>query len=559
MRMTLGRKLASVVGILAFVGLGISAFAIQQAGEAQRRSDEMNVIWNAGLQARSLAQAIEHAVVQATALYTADDTSEAKGRLGALQSALTDVEHAKATFFAALDAQLTPEQKRKLDLGITEFLAYQRDTAEMGLTISPKAALIQASDEATVKNRERMVVQINALGHDVLARLDAQRAAATQAQHRATITLIAVPAAALGIALLLAFWIVRTQIQDPLLRLRGAMRALAGDQLSSAVPFTTRRDEVGEMARAIEGFRTSLIEKQSLDAQAQDRATRDIARAQELAEATRAFKVETESAMAALAASAEQMEGAADLLSGVASDTTARTEVVATASEQSAGVVNSIASAAEELSSSAFEIEQRVQHTSTIAAVALRDTHGLEATVAELSRAAAEIGAVVGVIRTVASQTNLLALNATIEAARAGEAGRGFVVVAAEVKALAGQTALATDRIVGQVEAIQAAAQGTTTAITAIAATIAQMSETATAVAASADDQGKASQEIARAIASAAAGAQTVAESIGTVQVAAASGAAQAGAVRVNAMQVSQGSHALQSAIATFLDRVRAA
>ncbi len=82
---------------------------------------------------------------------------------------------------------------------------------------------------------------------------------------------------------------------------------------------------------------------------------------------------------------------------------------------------------------------------------------------------------------------------------RSGPGGRSRTrlrVVAAEVKALAGQTALATDRIVGQVEAIQAAAQGTTTAITAIAATIAQMSETATAVAASADDQGKASQRL---------------------------------------------------------------
>jgi methyl-accepting chemotaxis protein len=559
MRMTLGRKLASVVGILAFVSVGISAFAIREAGEAQRRSDEMDVIWNSGLQARSLAQAIEHAVVQATALYTADDTSEAKGRLSALQSALTDVEHAKSAFFAALDTQLTPEQKRKLDLGIAEFVAYQHDTAELGLTISPKAALIQASDEATVKNRERMVMQINAVGHSVLAQFDAQHAAAMQAQHRANVTLVVVPAATLGIALLLAFWIVRTQIQSPLLHLKGAMLALAADQLSSPIPFAARRDEVGEMARAIEGFRASLIEKQILDAQVRDRAAWDVARARDLAEATHAFKAETESAVAALAASAEEMESAADLLSGVARDTTARTEVVAKASAQSADVVNGIASAAEQLSSSAYEIEQRVQHTTAIATVALRDTHGLEATVAKLSKAAAEIGAVVTVIRSVASQTNLLALNATIEAARAGEAGRGFVVVAAEVKALAGQTALATDRIGGQVDAIQAAARDTAAAISAIAATITQMSETASAVAASADDQGKASQEIARAIASAAAGAHTVAESIGTVQVAAASGAAQAGAVRANAAQVSQGSLALRGAIATFLDRVRAA
>ncbi|MET5012281.1 hypothetical protein AAHH80_34095, partial [Burkholderia pseudomallei] len=81
-----------------------------------------------------------------------------------------------------------------------------------------------------------MVVQINALGRDVLARLDAQRAAAAQAQHRANLTLMVVPAAALGIALLVAFWIVRTQIQGPLQRLKNTMQALADDRLHSVVP-----------------------------------------------------------------------------------------------------------------------------------------------------------------------------------------------------------------------------------------------------------------------------------------------------------------------------------
>ncbi len=440
-----------------------------------------------------------------------------------------------------------------------EFIAYQTDTAELGLTISPRAALIQASDEATVRNREAMVAEINTLGKEVLAHLEAQRTAVLEAQRRASLTLLGVPAGALAIGLVAAFWIITTQIQAPLHRLKGAMQALAADRLDGAIPFTHRRDEVGEMAHAIRAFQVALVEKRQLDARAEARMAEDIRRATALAEATRAFQAETEGAVADLAASAEAMQAAADTLFDTSGDTTAETARVANASDQSAGIINRIAGAAEELSSSAQEIEDRVRQTSAIASAALSDTCGLETTVTDLSRAAQEIGAVVTLIRSVADQTNLLALNATIEAARAGEAGRGFAVVAAEVKALAGQTALATDRIAGQVEAIQTAADGTAGAIGSIGRTIAQMSEIATGVAAAADQQGQASLDIARAIAGAAADARTVSDSIGGVRKAATSNEAQATQVRTSALQVNAGAHGLQDAIETFLARVRAA
>ncbi|MFF8803161.1 MULTISPECIES: methyl-accepting chemotaxis protein [unclassified Methylobacterium] len=558
MRITLGHKLAAVVGLLGLVSVGISGFALHQASQEDQRTAVTEAIWDAGLQARTLAQAIEHAVVQATAVYTATDTDEAKGRLSALQAALAEVERSRAPFLVAMDGQLSPERKRKLDLTVKEFVSYQTDTAELGLTISPKAALIQATDEATVKNRERMVREINALGTEVLTRLEVQRAAAAEAQRWATLTLLTVPAIALVCGLLAAFWIIVSQIQRPLHRLKGTMQTLAADQLDGVIPFTKRRDEIGEMAQAIQAFQITLVEKRQLDAQAEARTTEDVRRATALAEATRAFEADTESTVADLTNSAATMQVAADTLSGTAGDTTAQAIRVANASDQSAGVIDSIAGAAEELSSSAREIEEQVRHTNEIASVALSDTRGLETTVGALSRAASEIGAVVTLIRSVADQTNLLALNATIEAARAGAAGRGFAVVAAEVKTLASQTALATDRITGQVEAIQVAADGTAGAIGSIGRTIARMNEIAAEVAAAADQQGQASQEIARAIASAAADARTVSESVGGVQEAAASNEVQATQVRNSALQVTGGAHSLQRAIETFLGRVRA-
>ncbi|CAO4178356.1 methyl-accepting chemotaxis protein [Methylorubrum aminovorans] len=511
------------------------------------------------MQARGLAQAIEHAVVQASAVYTASDTEEAKQRLSALQSALGDVEAARGPFLAAMEGHLPAEKRRRLDLSVKEFIAYQTETADLGLTLSPRVALIQASDPATVKNRERMVAEIGTLGRDVLARLDGQREGAAQAQRAGFITLIAAPAAALVIALVAAFWIIRTQIQHPLHRLKATMQALADDRLDAVVPFTGRRDEVGEMATTIAQFQAALIEKRGLDQAARERLAQDGARATRLAAATQAFEDETRRAVSDLTGSAQAMRAAADRLRDTAGDTTLRAGEVAGASEQSAGVVDSIAGAAEELSGSARSIGERVRHANRIAETALTDASGLKTTVTALARAADEVGAVVTLIHDVAEQTNLLALNATIEAARAGEAGRGFAVVAGEVKALAGQTAAATDRISAQVAAIQQAASGTSGAIGEIGQTIAQLSLIAAEVAAAAEQQGQASHEIARAIAGAAADARTVSESIAGVRAAAASNEARSDEVRSGAERVGEGSAALQAAIGTFLERVHAA
>jgi methyl-accepting chemotaxis protein len=178
------------------------------------------------------------------------------------------------------------------------------------------------------------------------------------------------------------------------------------------------------------------------------------------------------------------------------SSTNSQASAAAAASTQTAGNMQAVAAGAEELAASVSEISRQAADALSISTKAVEQANETNKIVSGLAQAAQKIGDVVKLINNIAEQTNLLALNATIEAARAGEAGRGFAVVASEVKSLATQTSKATDEISGQIAEVQSSTTSAVNVIEAITQTISRINEISSAIAASVEEQSSVTQNI---------------------------------------------------------------
>ncbi len=231
-----------------------------------------------------------------------------------------------------------------------------------------------------------------------------------------------------------------------------------------------------------------------------------------------------------LARSAEQMSMITDQTSHSILEQQSQTEQVATAMnemtatvQEVAGNVTTTAHAAEEANKETCEgqsvVNQAVQAITQLA----NETERAAGVIEQVEKDSDNISTILDVIRGVAEQTNLLALNAAIEAARAGEQGRGFAVVADEVRTLAGRTQESTEEIHQMIEKLQASArqavevmkssqEGTQSAVekanragdslTSIATAVERIRDMSTQIASAAEEQGAVAEEINRNIVS---------------------------------------------------------
>jgi methyl-accepting chemotaxis protein len=380
----------------------------------------------------------------------------------------------------------------------------------------------------------------------------------SNARWRLALYVIAIALAIVGVMVMIR------KVLDVVRRLLGdltqVMQELANGRLSVSVPGRDRSDEIGAMARTVEIFKQNAIAMRGMEQERSEQKERAAAEKQAaLHQLADAFEVEVLGVVRTVAAAASRLEQNANLMNDAAARTDRQSKLVAAAAEHAIGNVRTVATAAEGLVSSVEQIGQQASAATQVTASAVTQAGATAEMMQGLVASVDRIGEVIELINAIASQTNLLALNATIEAARAGEAGRGFSVVAGEVKNLSAQTARATEEITSQISAIQSGTNKVVAGIKTVSGTVREINAISAAIAAAVEEQNAATAEIARSTDQAAQGTRDVSLNIGSVSQAAADTGRASKDILEATVQLTRQGTALRVGADAFIARVRVA
>ena len=293
-------------------------------------------------------------------------------------------------------------------------------------------------------------------------------------------------------------WAIGRSIARPVADAAAAVDAMASAELASAPHLPPMRGETDHLSAATERLAEVLGERQRREIVHDDldrtwQASRRVNLSNLPGQVEAAAELGTHSVIdgaAALRQKAQDMMVSLEAIRA-AFDETAR------AAEGSRAMTDAARLLSDQVILAVVEISEQMRRGSGLGREAVERANASRATIGVLTKAADQIGDIVTVINQIAEQTNLLALNATIEAARAGEAGRGFSVVAAEVKTLATQTGKSTEQIGTKVGEIQSATREVVSSLAGVAEIIDQLFSVTGQVAAAIEQQRGASENFA--------------------------------------------------------------
>lgn len=358
---------------------------------------------------------------------------------------------------------------------------------------------------------------------------------------------------ATAVGVLFGLWVV-ISISRSIVTMNDIIKDIAegeGD-LTKRLNLSTK-DELGEMAgwlnvflEKLQGTVKDIMENaqilmvsseelssvsQTMAASSEEMSTKTVAVARNTSEMTANIN--------GVANSAEDATTNVNSVSSAVEEMSATLNQVSETATQVSENTNTIAVALEQMSSTINEVTKNTEHAANVSKAAADKATVTQDIMRKLGESAESVGKVVQVIDEIAEKTNLLALNASIEAARAGDAGKGFNVVANEVKDLSKQTAEATQNIVEQINEMQQNTQTSISAITEITEVINELNSVNLTIAGAVEEQSVTTNEVSETTADAASSLEEVSRNVSEVSRAANDIAGNSGAMSQLIMSIS--------------------
>ncbi len=386
------------------------------------------------------------------------------------------------------------------------------------------------------------------------------------------IAILAVLAALASAVLFMGLRYLSYDFSNKISEITDNMTRLARGERDFEIEEQDRKDEIGEMLRALVMFKRA---NQQLEIWARERSERadesirsqhDRERDRKEAESRRAallhqvaqqFETTVGEVASKVAQASSELGNTASSMAITAEQAAGRTGELSQHMEEANIGATAAAAASDQFALSIGEISRQATSSSEMARIANDATEEADATISALSDSAQQVGKIVELIQTIAQRTNLLALNASIEAARGGAAGRGFAVVASEVKELAMQTSRATEEVAAQILTMQDTTGASVAALRAIAVQVRDLDATSVAIASAVNEQSVAGQDLARNIDLAARGTDQVASRVKDVRALSLSTGAAANQVLSSANELEMQASTLSEQVKTFLRQVR--